>query len=283
MTSPTSGGLERGPRAVLLHRTAEAQPTVAAASFVSAFSGPDGCGLHNRALPPLLPPDRRARGAISAATGGPAHDPREQNALRAQDRDRAVQSAREARRIGILGDRGQLAALGVVAHVLGGVKLTRLQRRSDAWAGRSTTRGPPESANKMPRRVTRAGGAERTSVRSPSNVASTILTGKSLSAIARPRTRRRTTTIMAKGSTSSSIKPGHPSTRSQLAECALLPTRAAAPETWRKRSPACRILCAHSGHGLGTVCPSRTGSNELFGASQGLFCPKIGDPAKLTR
>jgi hypothetical protein len=35
--------------------------------------------------------------------------------------------------------------------------------------------------------------------------------------------------------------------------------------------------------GAGTVYPSRTGSNELFGSLRAAFFPEIGDPAKLTR
>jgi hypothetical protein len=47
--------------------------------------------------------------------------------------------------------------------------------------------------------------------------------------------------------------------------------------------PGLRILRTPSGHGLGTVYPSRAGSNELFGPLRAAFFPKIGDPAKLTR
>ncbi len=55
------------------------------------------------------------------------------------------------------------------------------------------------------------------------------------------------------------------------------------PKYMKKTAPACRIFCAPSGHGLGTVYPSRTGSNELFGPLRAAFFPKIGDLAKLTR
>ena len=56
-----------------------------------------------------------------------------------------------------------------------------------------------------------------------------------------------------------------------------------APTSLKKKTVPSLGFSVPSGHGSGTVYPSRTGSNKLFRPLRAAFFPKIGDSAKLTR